>query len=218
VAESQAASQEQKTTQAAMENNPILPVHLIVSTKALSCSEWKCLSLLEDAAPLKFEFEDHSRPELGNRNLIGFLSHVVERLHHQGSRQLNCLADAYLEVVQRCISHTDFGGYGLDQDTELSSDQEAEVLFLCSAYLEAVKSAARTQLGPVVQAFRPQGRRGMTMTEKILAMHDVSRRGFVRPGDIIQVDVDWVIASELSWKVCHSPSLPSKILVLTEQY
>jgi hypothetical protein len=58
----------------------------------------------------------------------------------------------------------------------------------------------------------------MTMTEKILAMHDVSRRGFVRPGDIIQVDVDWVIASELSWKVCHSPSLPSKILFLTEQY
>lgn len=187
-----------------MESNKILPVHLIVSAKALSSSEWKCLYLLEDAATLKIEFENHLIPELGNRNLVGFLSHVAERLHHQGVRQLNCLADAYLEVVQRCISHADFGGYGLSQDTELSSDQEAEVLFLCSAYLEAVKSAARTQLGPAVQGFRPQGRRGMTMTEKILAMHDVSRRGFVRPGDLIQVDVDWVIASELSWKVSYS--------------
>jgi hypothetical protein len=201
-----------------MENNQVLPVHLMVPTKALTSSKWKCLSLLENAAPLKFQFEDHSIPEPETRNLVGFLSHVAERLHHQGVRQLNCLADAYLEVVQRCISHTDFGGYGLDQDTELSSDQEVEVLFLCSAYLEAVKSAARTQLGPVVQASRPQGRRGMTMTEKILAMHDVSRKGFVRPGDIIQVDVDWVIASELSWKVCYSPSLPSKILALIERY
>jgi homoaconitase/3-isopropylmalate dehydratase large subunit len=42
----------------------------------------------------------------------------------------------------------------------------------------------------------------MTMAEKIFAMHDVSRRGFVKPGDIIQVDIDWVLASELSWQVC----------------
>ena len=195
-----------------METSQVLSVHLVVSNEALSRSEQKCLSLLEDAAPLKFELEEHSTPELGKRNLVGFLSYVAERLRHTGLCQLKSFADAYLEVVQRCTSHTDFGGQGFDQARELSSDEEAEVLFLCSAYLEAVKSASRTRLGPVVQAIRPQGRRGMTMTEKILAMHEVSRRGFVRPGDVIQVDVDWVIASELSWKVCHLQSLFSKIL------
>lgn len=39
------------------------------------------------------------------------------------------------------------------------------------------------------------------MAEKIFAMHDVSHRGYVAPGDIIQVDVDWILASELSWAV-----------------
>ena len=39
----------------------------------------------------------------------------------------------------------------------------------------------------------------MTLAEKIFAAHDVARRGEVRPGDVIRLDVDWVIASELSW-------------------
>ena len=39
----------------------------------------------------------------------------------------------------------------------------------------------------------------MTLAEKIFAAHDVARRGEVQPGDVIRLDVDWVIASELSW-------------------
>ena len=39
----------------------------------------------------------------------------------------------------------------------------------------------------------------MTLAEKILAQHDVSRKGEVKPGEVIRLDVDWVIASELSW-------------------
>ncbi len=46
---------------------------------------------------------------------------------------------------------------------------------------------------------RPKGRRGMTVAEKILAAHDISHKGEVKPGDVIRLDVDWVIASELSW-------------------
>ncbi|KAJ9131059.1 Aconitase [Pleurostoma richardsiae] len=30
-------------------------------------------------------------------------------------------------------------------------------------------------------------------------MHDVSHKGWVKRGDVIQVDIDWVLASELSW-------------------
>lgn len=39
----------------------------------------------------------------------------------------------------------------------------------------------------------------MTLTEKIFAAHNVSRKGDVKPGDVIRVDIDWVLASELSW-------------------
>jgi hypothetical protein len=111
------------------------------------------------------------------------------------------VAEALEEALQRCVADTDFGGYGLDEQDALDPAQEADVVFLCSAFLEALKSAARTRAGPQLLSSRPKGRRGMTMAEKIFAMHDVSRRGYVKPGDIIQVDIDWVLASELSWQV-----------------
>ncbi|EED15868.1 aconitase, mitochondrial, putative [Talaromyces stipitatus ATCC 10500] len=184
-----------------MADDKMRTLRLDISRAALSQSERKCLSLLEDTGQLKFIFPDTLLTESNYANLVGFLNYVASNLRTQGAGQLDSLADAYSEVVHRCTSHTDFGGYGFDQDsTELSVEQEGEIVFLCSAYLEAVKSAARARCGPAVQSFRPRGRPGMTMTEKILAMHDVSRKGFVRPGDIIQVDVDWVIASELAWK------------------
>ena len=44
----------------------------------------------------------------------------------------------------------------------------------------------------------------MTLSEKIFAVHDIQRRGCVAPGELICVDVDWVIASEASWAVRHA--------------
>ena len=38
----------------------------------------------------------------------------------------------------------------------------------------------------------------MTLSEKIFAIHDVAQKGYVKVGDLIRVDVDWVIASEAS--------------------
>ncbi|KAM0424542.1 hypothetical protein ACHAPT_010258 [Fusarium lateritium] len=39
----------------------------------------------------------------------------------------------------------------------------------------------------------------MNVTEKIFALHDVSRKGWVRPGEAILVSVDWVLSSDASW-------------------
>src|SRR5580700_8135866 len=40
----------------------------------------------------------------------------------------------------------------------------------------------------------------MTLTQKILAQHALGlRRPWVETGDILQVKVDWTIASELAW-------------------
>ncbi|PWY63672.1 aconitase iron-sulfur domain-containing protein [Aspergillus eucalypticola CBS 122712] len=40
----------------------------------------------------------------------------------------------------------------------------------------------------------------MTLSEKIFALHDIEQKGSVAPGELIRVDVDWVIASEASWQ------------------
>lgn len=82
-----------------------------------------------------------------------------------------------------------------------NGDQESEILFLVSAWLEALNSADRAKSPPVPLSLRPPGRRGMTLSEKIFAFHDIDRKGSVAPGELIRVDVDWVIASEASWSV-----------------
>ncbi|GKT68748.1 aconitase family protein [Colletotrichum tofieldiae] len=65
--------------------------------------------------------------------------------------------------------------------------------------LESINSSDRTG-GPIVPLVsRPAGRRPMNVTEKIYALHDVTRTGWVRAGDIIRVSVDWIMASEASW-------------------
>jgi hypothetical protein len=83
----------------------------------------------------------------------------------------------------------------------LTEREADDVVILCEAFIEALKSEKRAQRDCKPLNHRPKGRPGMTMTEKIFAMHDISRKGFVRPGNVIQVDVDWIMASELSWGV-----------------
>ena len=110
-------------------------------------------------------------------------------------------AEAVQDVFTHCITPSDFGGLAMSLDQQLSENDEVEILFLVSAYLEGLNSADR-QGAPVEPLnSRPAGRRGMTLAEKIFAAHDTKRRGEVKPGDVIRVDVDWVMASELSWGV-----------------
>jgi hypothetical protein len=126
-------------------------------------------------------------------------------------KQLQCLSSILVkfghpkeaEVLQDVYSHlelpTDFGGLGLDGTQPTSPKQDAEILFLVSAYLQALNSVERSKKPAPLLKVRPPGRRGMTLSEKIFAAHDIDRRGFVKPGDVLVVDVDWIMASELSW-------------------
>jgi hypothetical protein len=108
-------------------------------------------------------------------------------------------AEALRDVLTHCTTSTDFGGLGLQHDQNLSVDDETEIFFLISAYLEALNSVDRSRNPIDTLSERPEGRRSMTLAEKIFAAHDVERKGQVKPGDVIRVDVDWVMASELSW-------------------
>lgn len=93
------------------------------------------------------------------------------------------------------------GGLGIYKHDSLTMQQQSEILFLVDAWLESLNSADREKLIPCLLTERPEGRRGMTMSEKIFAMHDLNQKGFVAPGDIIRVRVDWILASEVSWAV-----------------
>lgn len=108
-------------------------------------------------------------------------------------------ANAIADVIEICRQPTELGGLGISENTSLTAEQEAEILFLVSAWLEALNSADRAKALPEPLLNRPGSRRGMTLSEKIFAMHDKGGKGFVIPGELIRVHVDWVIASEASW-------------------
>lgn len=108
-------------------------------------------------------------------------------------------AEALQEVLQRCLAPTHLGGLNLSLSQLPSAQDICEILFLASAHLEALNYQDRHAAALPPLPSRPSGRRGMTLAEKIFAAHDVSRKGQVSPGDVIRLDVDWVIASELSW-------------------
>jgi hypothetical protein len=96
---------------------------------------------------------------------------------------------------------TNFGGLGYKTDIQLDQNQVSEVLFLTAAWLEALNSADRSKARVKHLPSRPEGRRPMTLSEKIFAAHDIDGKGEVKPGDVVRVNIDWIMASELSWKV-----------------
>ena len=108
-------------------------------------------------------------------------------------------ANILLEVFEKCTGPKNFGGLGLDEKIELNESERREVLFLCEAWLESLNAVDRQSEQPTPLETRPEGRRGMTLTEKLFAMHDVQPQGSMKPGQVIRVAVDWIMASELSW-------------------
>ncbi|KIY01663.1 uncharacterized protein Z520_01800 [Fonsecaea multimorphosa CBS 102226] len=162
------------------------------------------LHILEDTRKIKVLSTDRGNDrrvqptDRGRRTLldeIRYLADVLARTGHAAD------AAAFRDVHGLATLSTDFGGLGLRSDCEILSEQDvSELVFLVSAHLEAINSAerARSPLHPL--SSRPRGRRGMTLAEKIFAAHDINQKGEVRPGDVIRVDIDWILASELSWK------------------
>lgn len=179
--------------------------------RGLTVAEQDCLSALSAAKPVSFKSEVSQEGKGSNvdSNLIGFLERIEPSIasHHD----LDELCVALRSVIQSCLLPSDFGGMDLTPSVPLSAEIEAQVLFLLSTYLEAIKSAERSRHAPKPLKARPKGRKSMTMAEKIFAAHDVSRKGWVEAGEVVQVDVDWILASELSWAVGNIPSTPGSL-------
>lgn len=129
---------------------------------------------------------------------MGQLKTLGEVLQTRGHpREANTVND----VLRICEQPSELGGLGIDSTSPISENEEAEIVFLVSAWLESLNSADRSKARPKPIDFRPEGRPGMTLSEKIFAIHDVAQKGCVKAGDLIRVDVDWVMASEASWAV-----------------
>ncbi|PKY06246.1 aconitase family protein [Aspergillus campestris IBT 28561] len=139
--------------------------------------------------------ESLSNPHPQN-NLLHHLQQTSESLQTKGHpREATTLTD----VLAICTQSPELGGLGLSTTDELTPEQQSEIQFLASAWLESLNSADRSKSPLTPLSSRPRGQRAMTLSEKIFAVHDIQRRGCVAPGELICVDVDWVIASEASW-------------------
>ncbi|GAM37913.1 hypothetical protein TCE0_033r08236 [Talaromyces pinophilus] len=172
-------------------------ISIAVPDRQTTSSESRCIELVNEFSP-EVQLQLRRTADIPQQdNLVAFLQKLAETLQLSGIRPLS---EATYETVSKCTTPEDFGGYGFGTETPLTASQEADVVFLYSAFIEAVKSEERARSKPQPLRHRPKGRRPMTMAEKVFAAHDVSQRGYVRPGDIIQVDVDWILASELSWQ------------------
>ncbi|KAI1083697.1 hypothetical protein F5B20DRAFT_528141 [Whalleya microplaca] len=109
-------------------------------------------------------------------------------------------AEAIQNVLDIAQTPPDYGGLGLDLDSDLSGNDVKELGFLISAWLESLNSADKVYKGEVaVGRVKPPGRPPMTLTEKIFAIHDIEPKGYVRTGETIRVSIDWIMASEASW-------------------
>lgn len=140
----------------------------------------------------------HLVPCIPSQSLLAQLQSISDILRSGG---LSAEAETLKNVYSLALLETDFGGLGYGLEVGLTPEEEAEILFLVSAWLESLNSADRSK-SPIEHLLaRPEGRRAMTLSEKIFAAHDIERRGQVKPGDAIRVDVDWIMASELSWSV-----------------
>lgn len=132
-------------------------------------------------------------------NLLHQIQQMIKTLDQAGYPRES---GAFADVLSICTAPKQLGGLGLHPDENITAEQRSEIQFLLSAWLESLNSADRAKARPRPLACRPPGRRAMTLSEKIFAMHDIDQKGYVEPGQMIRVDVDWVIASEASWAVC----------------
>lgn len=138
-----------------------------------------------------------SLPNTGtNQCNVSYLSITADRLDASSHAEE---ASILREVQQKCTTPSNFGGLGLSTEQTLDEQQIKEILFLCEAWLESLNAADAAQRRPEPSDIRPAGRRGMTVAEKYFALHDVESSGSVKPGQVIRVAVDWIMASELSW-------------------
>ncbi|KAG0319334.1 3-isopropylmalate dehydrogenase, partial [Linnemannia gamsii] len=148
-----------------------------------------------------------SAPDIAGKgiaNPVGTILSAAMLLRY--SLDMEAEAVAVEDAVRKVLDGPDTAGYefrtrdlGGDKTTKEMGDKILEVLEKELFGLNAAEGA------PITRALalgRPAGRRGMTISEKIIAHNAIglTAPGNVKPGDMVCVSVDWTLASELTWK------------------
>lgn len=115
-------------------------------------------------------------------------------------------ADVVEYVRAKCSDKKSFGGLGLTEDSISDELDRNDALFLLEAWLTALNSQDRVKNGPAPVAMKLDTVRPMTLAEKILCHHTVGGCPVegLKPGDVVRIALDWVMASELSWTVSRT--------------
>lgn len=107
-----------------------------------------------------------------------------------------------LHVVDLCNANVEVGGLGLRDRhwRDFIPEDLRRVLDLTESWLLTVNSL-KTRIPKLPLPQKPVNRKPMTLTSKILAHHAIScaQTSHVTVGEVLRVNIDWVIASELSW-------------------
>lgn len=143
-------------------------------------------------------------------NFPSHFSSIINGISSLGRKEA---ANVLRHVLELCLEDQELGGLQLRRNRPLTEADETKVLFLVEAWLMTVNTAgvAKEELAPIPSSEPTDidtgglksGRRPMTLSEKIIAHHALSRVSSegVKPGDVVRLSVDWVVASEVSWLV-----------------
>lgn len=111
-------------------------------------------------------------------------------------------AEIVRHVHEKACESPNFGGLGLTSQQDLTEADYNEVLFLVEAWLESLNAQERISSGPSTSTTRGSEVKPMTLAQKIFAQHVVGgcESSGLQLGDVVRTNVDWILASELSWE------------------
>ncbi|PVU91561.1 hypothetical protein BB559_004069 [Furculomyces boomerangus] len=115
-------------------------------------------------------------------------------------------ANAVEQAVRKALDDDELNGFGIRTADLGGSDSTSTVGDAVIRALTPLLNGLNiedTQVPRIALASRPSGRRGMTITEKIIYHNAIglNKTDTIKPGDMVCVNVDWTLASELTWVV-----------------
>lgn len=107
------------------------------------------------------------------------------------------------QVLEKVVDKKAFGGLGLGANASVQPSDYENVLDLTEAWLESLNSQDRAKNISSTVEIRSTTTRPMNLAQKIFAYHVVGGCPVegLATGDVVRVAVDWILASELSWRV-----------------
>ena len=166
----------------------------------------RVLALLEQVQGIKSEIIGSNTPtrhSISSSSIFDALSTLSSALS-SASKRLE--AETFEYVLTKSMDGKSFGGLGLNMDSISDEPDRGNALFLIESWLEALNSQDRVKGGPLTVATKSKRTKPMTLAKKIFAHHTLGGCPVegIKPGDVVRVSIDWIIASELTWSVSHS--------------